>query len=68
MNNIDDQAQDIRKAQMFKDKNTECQKILAIQQCDAEKVGLIERPSNESKHGYRRVGRSTSRLGRLGSS
>lgn len=39
-NNIDDQALDIRKAQMFRDKNTECQKILAIRQCDAEKVGV----------------------------
>jgi hypothetical protein len=39
-NKIDDQPLYIADAQVFRNKNTECQKILAIRQCDAEKAGV----------------------------
>jgi len=39
-NNIDEQPLKTTDAQVFRDKQSICQKILSIRQCDAEKIGV----------------------------
>jgi len=39
-NKIDDQPPYIADAQVFRNKSTDCQRLLAIRQCDAEKAGV----------------------------
>lgn len=39
-NNIDEQPLKTTEAQIFRDKQNVCEKILSIRQCDAEKIGV----------------------------
>jgi hypothetical protein len=52
-NNIDEQPLKITNAQVFRDKQSICQKILLIRQCDAEKIGVKRSALKYIKDGIR---------------